>query len=850
MPKNLCFQKKEQAIMAKKPSRILRKSLVSWVFSQNRWLQLLLVITAVIAALANVLPLEMQKRIVNDAINLRKFDLLVFYCGIYLAAVVLASTLKYAINILQTIIGQRTIADMRKALYAHMLTMPLHFYRRTQPGLVVAALSTELATAGDFVGMAIAIPVTNLLMLFVFGVYLFWLNPLLAAMTLSIYPVVLLLVPVLQKRVNMYNRKRVDAGRKLSSKVGESVAGIDEIQANGAFSIESKKFENLVNNLRKIRIIWNLYRYGVKAVNSLFTNFSRFFVFALGGYLALNGRLELGALVAFLSAQEKLYDPWKEMIRFYQAYQTATVTYSRTMEYFDIQPEHPLVPEGRRPYELEGSIDVNDLSFVTENGTRLLSEINFGLKPGEHMALVGFSGSGKSTLARCIVQLVKYTGGKISIGQREVSKLSKRDITCNIGFVSQAPFIFEGSLEENLLYGRTAMADGSRTDEHRDIPSLDDRILVLQQTGLFVDVLRFGLNTFLDKNKHGDLIDQILKVRKIFWEDYREALAKLIEFYDQNNYLYYSSVAENIIFGDVQHPSFHAENLLQNEIFIESLAEAQLREPLLNLGETFIEELIKLSENRSPNGKIEGLGLIHTEEASDYKRLLYKIKKKGIQKVSGKEQDKILKLMLDFIPRKHRFLDLPKKLETRILEGRALFRKKISAAAPDSISFCEMSKYLYAQSILTNIFFGKLKDESSAAREKVNTCIHQLLIKEDFLEDIIEMGMQHSVGTKGDNLSGGQRQKLAIARVLLKKPPVLIMDEATSGLDKESQARIQDLLETQWKGKSTLIAVVHRLDIIKNYDRVAVMKAGRITEMGNYDELMDKQGTLYKLISG
>jgi ABC-type bacteriocin/lantibiotic exporter with double-glycine peptidase domain len=112
------------------------------------------------------------------------------------------------------------------------------------------------------------------------------------------------------------------------------------------------------------------------------------------------------------------------------------------------------------------------------------------------------------------------------------------------------------------------------------------------------------------------------------------------------------------------------------------------------------------------------------------------------------------------------------------------------------------------------------------------------------------MGMQYSVGTKGDNLSGGQRQKLAIARIFLKNPAVMIMDEATSGLDNDSQARIQDLLETQWKGKSTLIAVVHRLDIIKNYDSVGVMKGGKIIEMGTYDELMAKQGVLSELVDG
>jgi ABC-type bacteriocin/lantibiotic exporter with double-glycine peptidase domain len=95
--------------------------------------------------------------------------------------------------------------------------------------------------------------------------------------------------------------------------------------------------------------------------------------------MAINGRMELGALVAFLSAQEKLYDPWKELIRFYQAYQTASVTYSRTMEYFDAALEHSLVPQDRRPYDLEGNIEVDDVAFVTEDGTRLLSEINFDL---------------------------------------------------------------------------------------------------------------------------------------------------------------------------------------------------------------------------------------------------------------------------------------------------------------------------------------------------------------------------------------------------------------------------------------------------------------------------------------
>jgi ABC-type multidrug transport system fused ATPase/permease subunit len=86
--------------MEKGSPPIVKKSLFSWIISKNTWLQIALVIAAIFAVLANVFPLEMQKRIVNDAINLRKFDMLVFYCGLYLIAVITASILKYLINIL------------------------------------------------------------------------------------------------------------------------------------------------------------------------------------------------------------------------------------------------------------------------------------------------------------------------------------------------------------------------------------------------------------------------------------------------------------------------------------------------------------------------------------------------------------------------------------------------------------------------------------------------------------------------------------------------------------------------------------------------------------------------------
>jgi ABC-type multidrug transport system fused ATPase/permease subunit len=564
--------------MEKADIPVVKRSLFSWVFPGNVKLQISLLFIIVVMVFARVLPLEMQKRVVNEAINLRDIDLLLLYCGIYLAAVIFSSALKYLINLLQTLITQRATARMRKALYHHILTLPLGFFRNTQPGSVVNSLVTELAMPGNFVGMAVSAPVTNLLTLLAFAVYLFLLNPLLAAVSFSIYPIVVFLVPVLQRGVNRANRKRVDAARTLSSRIAESVSGIHEVHGNGAYRIENRKYDKLVDRLMKIRIVWSLYRFAVKTSNGFFISLGPFIVFLLGGYLTIKGQLELGALVAFLSAQERLYDPWKELIEFYQVYQDGSVTYQRTMEFFDAMPEHAIEPEGREAFDLEASVDVKDLSFVTDSGIRLLDGISLSLNPGEHLALVGFSGSGKSTLALCIGQLYKYTSGHVLIGDKEVSDLTKKDMVNNMGFVAQSPFIFEGTIEDNLLYACKAKVNGNG-QSGEGLPTLDDIIAVLHQTGIFVDVLRFGMNTILTHDQNKELVDVIIRVRESFQRDFGEELSDYVEFFDENQYLVYSSVAENLIFGTPNKDDFNDANLCNNPYFLSFLKQADLTRP-------------------------------------------------------------------------------------------------------------------------------------------------------------------------------------------------------------------------------------------------------------------------------
>ncbi len=832
-------------------SPITEKSLFYWVFKDNLKLQLILLLVIVFIVFARVLPLEMQKRIINDSIALRNVDGLIFYSIIYLIAITASSGLKLAINYLQAVIGERAMTAMRKELYHHILTLSLGFFRTTQPGMVVSSLMTELSTAGTFAGMAFAVPVTNILTLLAFAGYLLWLNFKLAVATLLIYPIVVFVVPILQKKANKANKKRVDLSRTASSQIAESISGIHEIQVHGAYKQEGRKFDNLAEKLRKIRIRWSLFRFGIKTVNNYFVGLGPFVVFIFGGYLVMHGELALGAMVAFLSAQEKLFDPWKELIDFYQVYQDASVRYRRTMGYFDSVPEFSLDHAKVQDLSLTGRIDVNNLVYDTIDGHRLLNGISFALAAGEHLAVVGYSGGGKSTLIQSIGKMFNYTSGSIQFDGRELSSFTKNEVIQKIGYVSQNPFIFTGSIEENLVYAYKAVKESETPDTSTAdvIIDLDRMILVLQQVGLFVDVMRFGLDSHIEQDD-ARTIEKIIRIRSHFRENFGEKLSDYVEFYNRNEYHYNSNVAENILFGTSINQEFSYYMLPDNSRFRSFLKSADLLKPLISLGIELAGQAVDILSGVGTADLFFKNSPVPADKLEECESILLKLKKQSFESLTLQNQSFLLSLALNFTPAIHTMSRLSKELKEKILSARKTFPQWSQTVDPHLFTFFSEEKYIHGQSILNNIFFGKIKPGLPQAQEIINQSIMHLLVEEDYLEKIAAFGMRFQVGTMGDRLSGGQKQKLAIARVLIKQPTIILMDEATSALDNKSQARIQRLMTTRWKGKRTVVAAVHRLDILNTFDKIAVMKAGKLVEYGTYQELIEQKGILHELIFG
>jgi putative ABC transport system ATP-binding protein len=552
-------------------------------------------------------------------------------------------------------------------------------------------------------------------------------------------------------------------------------------------------------------------------------------------------------------------------------HQDAQVRYRQIMETFDSE-EQPLLdmPESIETVTLQGKIEAHNLGFKINDDVHLLEEISFDLEAGKHLALIGFSGSGKSTLSHLLSQLLHYTEGSLRIDGHEIRNLSKLDIAQNISVVSQHPFIFSGTVNDNLLYSCDALRFAGKRAE------LPDRVKVLdivRSVGLEADVIRWGFSSVVPLEKARLLADKILSMRRIIHDTLRNQFDGIVEFYDAESFLEYSTIGQNIIFGEYT-DNYNSDYLITRKSFQSFLQKTDLGNTLVVLGFNIAETTVTLLRDMHEDEFFFQGSPMEPHEYDEYADLVKKLKKSDPADLRQQEKNTLLKLALLYIPGKHKIFTIPESLRTVIVAARHRFLRDVESINIEQCKdgtiqqqilpldesqkskkrktavftpFCT-SQYLFNHTLLDNVLFGTVIDRD-AIRSNLGELALRHFSEQGLLDEIIEIGLAFNVGSKGDNLSGGQKQKVALARALLKQTPLLILDEATASLDNQSQTRIQKFIDHRLKGNTTVVAVVHRLDMISEYDHIIVMKAGKIVESGTYDNLLREKGVLYELVN-
>ena len=843
--------------------------------------------------------LDLPKTIVNRAIGGKQFpqeflgykcsqiNYLLLLCALFLLLVFINGGFKYYINTLKGRLGERMLRRFRFQLYQRMLRFPLNQFSKTSSAQIIPMITSECESVGGFIGDAFVTPVFQGGTLLTIIFFMFMQDPVLGAAAVALYPLQGYLIPKLQRKVNQLGKRRVRTVRQVADQVHESAAGIVDIHANDAVKRQLTVFANLLGTIYDIRFEIYQRKFFVKFLNNFIAQLTPFFFYSIGGYLVIRGNLSFGALVAVLAAYKDLASPWKELLDFYQMKEDSRIKYEQIVEQFQpagmIDARLQLAePEVLAP--LTGDLMVSNLSLAEDDSRRVLDGVSFTVSLHEHVAIIGQGGSGKNELAMLIARLIQPTGGRITIGGADIARLPAAVIGRRIGYVSATPYLFAGTLRDNLLFGlihtpvrsadyedavakrrakqlyeaqRSGNIDFDLDADWLDYQSagvegceaLSRRISeVLARVDLDEAVYSLGLRWRLDLEAHPEAAVHFLEARKALARRLVEdGITNLVETYDPERFNSNASVAENLLFGTPIGPAFDFEALADNTYVLEVLAKAGLTEDLVAAGKQVAETMVELFADLPPDHEFfEQFSFIGANELPEFVAILGRIGEAGTSALARQDRAKLLSLPFKLIPARHRLGVLDESIQRRLLEARKLFRANLSPAARQQIEFFDPERYNAAASVQDNILFGKIAYGEADAPVRIPVVLAEVIEALSVRQAVIDVGLDYHVGTGGSRLSSGQRQKVAIARAVLKRPDLLILNEATSALDGQAQSKVSGGLKDELYGRG-IIWVLHRASLARNFDRILVLSNGKIEEQGTLSEL-DGNGSLLSLL--
>ena len=410
---------------------------------------------------AALVPPYLTMPLVDDVLIPRQngkevpFTLVWWYLGGLLAAAVAAWLLSWAQTWTLGWVSERIAAGLRTRTYAHMQSLSLDFYQGKRTGDLMSRVSSDTDKINTFLSVNLIEFASNVMLLALTAAVLIWLNPLLAILTLIPFPFVVWLIYAVRERLRRGFARASVAWGDMTSVLADTIPGIRVVKAFAQESREVDRFvaanDRVLDANDRVNVVWSF----TGPIVSLISEVGLLVVWACGAWLVFSAGVTVGALTAFLAYIARFYGRVESMIRMVPATQRAAASAQRIFEILDCKPT---VAEAPRPVKLgsiEGRIEISGVHF--RYGAReVLHGVDLTIEPGEMIGLVGTSGSGKSTLANLVCRFYDPSTGSIRIDGVNLRDVDIADYHRNLGCVLQEPFLFFGSIADNIAYGRPA----------------------------------------------------------------------------------------------------------------------------------------------------------------------------------------------------------------------------------------------------------------------------------------------------------------------------------------------------------------------------------------------------------
>ena len=360
----------------------------------------------------------------------------------------------YGQSYLMNYVGQRVIIDIRKAVFEKLQRLSLDFYDKNKTGTIMSYVTNDVNALQSAMVENVVEMVTESVILIASIVMMIYLDWRLFLVTFSTFPVVLLFIDQFGKRIRKSGSRIQEATADITSVLQETVSSARVIKSFVREEYEINRFDKENMNNFRANMKYAQLSATLTPTIEFVAAVGVTIILWYGGNSVIDGTITAGSLVAFLTYAVNISNPIKRLSRVIGNIQRAMAAAQRVFDVLDLPETIKNLPEAKALPTVKGQVSFNNVSFSYNPGEQVLNNVSFNVKPGEMIAFVGPSGAGKSTVASLLPRFYDVTDGSITIDGHDIRHVTLDSLREQVGIVPQETVLFNGSVYDNILYGR------------------------------------------------------------------------------------------------------------------------------------------------------------------------------------------------------------------------------------------------------------------------------------------------------------------------------------------------------------------------------------------------------------
>ena len=415
-----------------------------------------------------ILPL-FQRYALDHYVGLKVFDTIGIFVSLYILTLLFASLSNYISCMLATVIEVKVNRELRQKGFEHLQTLSFSYFNQNSVGYIHARLMSDTSRIGGLVSRTLVDCIWRISYLIGAIAVMVMMNPRLAAMVLSILPLLVILFSIFQKKLIRVNREVREVNSRITGNFNEGITGAKTIKSLAIEEKMEKRFTEETQTMRRKSVQASKLRGLFSGTMSFASSVALAIVLWKGGYIAAE---QMGTFSVFMSYAQGMMEPLRWLVDIVSDLITTQVNIERFTNLLAVKSDVIDTPEVIEKYgdsfspkkenweELKGDIEFKDVSFQYPDGEEKVLD-NFSLKIpfGTHLAIVGETGAGKSTLVNLVCRFYEPTEGILLIDGRDARERSQLWLHSSIGYVLQTPHLFSGTVRENLLMGNPSATE-------------------------------------------------------------------------------------------------------------------------------------------------------------------------------------------------------------------------------------------------------------------------------------------------------------------------------------------------------------------------------------------------------